>query len=97
MNAPMAANRGPLPERKAAMQNPVAEVRVKDRSWITPVFRVPTVRPLDGLVLPALHNPNLLYGPAYLLKGSKVVLTERHAKVRREGYRQTPDRQTSPS
>jgi hypothetical protein len=29
----------PLPERKALMQTLVAEIRVRDRSWIQPVFR----------------------------------------------------------
>lgn len=46
----------------------------------------PRTRSQVLLVPPALHNPNFFYGPAYLLRGSKVVLTERHAKVRREGY-----------
>jgi site-specific DNA recombinase len=36
---------GPLPERKALMQTLVVEIRVRDRSWIQPVFRVPIFRP----------------------------------------------------
>jgi hypothetical protein len=37
----LALQSGPLPERKALMQTLVAEIRVRDRSWIQPVFRVP--------------------------------------------------------
>jgi hypothetical protein len=36
----LALQSGPLPERKALMQTLVAEIRVRDRSWIQPVFRV---------------------------------------------------------
>jgi hypothetical protein len=43
---------GPLPERKAAMQSVVAEIKVRDRGHIKPVFRVPVFRPPYGLVLP---------------------------------------------
>jgi hypothetical protein len=35
----LALQSGPLPERKALMQTLVAEIRVRDRSWIQPVFR----------------------------------------------------------
>jgi site-specific DNA recombinase len=37
-------------QRKALLQTLVAEIRVKDRSWIQPVFRVPIFRPPSGLV-----------------------------------------------
>jgi hypothetical protein len=36
----LALQSGPLPERKALMQTLVAEIRVRDRSWIQPVSRV---------------------------------------------------------
>jgi len=36
---------GPLPERKAVMQTLVVEIRVRDWSWIQPVFKVPVFRP----------------------------------------------------
>ena len=36
----LALQSGPLPERKALMQTLVAEIQVRDRSWIQPVFRV---------------------------------------------------------
>ena len=43
---------GALPQRKALLQELVAEIRVDGRDSITPVFRVPetTVRLLDGVV-----------------------------------------------
>jgi site-specific DNA recombinase len=44
---------GPLPERKAAMQSVVVEIKVRDRGHIKPVFRVPVFRPPYGLVPPA--------------------------------------------
>lgn len=34
-----------------------------------------------------LHNTKLLDAGSYLVEGPKVALTERHAKVRRDGYR----------
>jgi hypothetical protein len=46
---------GPLPERKAAMQSVVAEIKVRDRGHIKPVFCVPVFRPPYGLVPPAGH------------------------------------------
>lgn len=39
-------------QRKALLQTLVAEIRVKDRSWIQPIFRVPIFRPPSGLVPP---------------------------------------------
>jgi hypothetical protein len=47
----LALQSGPLPERKALMQTLVAEIRVRDRSWIQPVFRV-GFRPPYGSVSP---------------------------------------------
>jgi hypothetical protein len=44
---------GALPERKAVMQAVVAEVRVRDRGHIQPVFRVPVIGPPYGSVPPA--------------------------------------------
>jgi hypothetical protein len=43
---------GPLPQRKALLQELVAEIRVEGRDSITPVFRVPDspVRVLDRVV-----------------------------------------------
>jgi hypothetical protein len=41
---------GELPDRKAVMQAVVAEIRVRDRGQIQPVFRVPVFRPPYGLV-----------------------------------------------
>jgi site-specific DNA recombinase len=43
---------GELPERKAAMQAVVAEIKVRDRGQIQPVFRVPIFGPPYGLVPP---------------------------------------------
>ncbi len=48
---------GPLPERKALMQTLVAEIRMRDRSWIQPVFKVPVFRPPYGLVVPTGFEP----------------------------------------
>ncbi len=48
---------GPLPERKVLMQTLVAEIRVRDRSWIQPVFKVPVFRPPYGLVVPTGFEP----------------------------------------
>jgi site-specific DNA recombinase len=48
---------GPLPERKALMQTLIAEIRVRDRSWIQPVFKVPVFRPPYGLVVPTGFEP----------------------------------------
>lgn len=53
----IALEAGPQPQRKAIMQSLVAEIRVKDRSWIQPVFRVPIFRPPSGLVPPAGVEP----------------------------------------
>jgi hypothetical protein len=47
----LALQSGPLPERKALMQTLVAEIRVRDRSWFQPVFRV-GFRPPYGSVSP---------------------------------------------
>jgi site-specific DNA recombinase len=44
---------GAPPERKAVMQAVVAEIRVRDRGHIEPVFRVPIFGPPYGLVPPA--------------------------------------------
>lgn len=44
-------------QRKALLQTLVAEIRVKDRSWIQPIFRVPIFRPPSGLVPPAGIEP----------------------------------------
>jgi site-specific DNA recombinase len=44
-------------QRKALLQTLVAEIRVKDRSWIQPVFRVPIFRPPSGSVPPAGIEP----------------------------------------
>jgi len=46
----LALQSGPLPERKALKQTLVVEIRVRDRSWIQPVFRVPVFRPPYGSV-----------------------------------------------
>ena len=53
----LALQSGPLPERKALMQTLVEEIRVRDRSWIQPVFRVPIFRPPYGSVPPAGIEP----------------------------------------
>jgi len=53
----LALQSGPLPERKALMQTLVAEIRVRDRSWIQPVFRVPVFRPPYGSVPPGGSAP----------------------------------------
>ena len=49
-DALQALGRGPLPQRKALMQSLIAEIRVQDRSRVTPVFRVPVFAPPEGLV-----------------------------------------------
>lgn len=83
-----ALQEGSLPQRKAILQRFVEEVRVTDRTHITPVFRVREVlAQLCGSVDSGLHNTNLFDAGSYLVEGPKVALTERHAKVRREGYR----------
>jgi len=43
---------GALPERKAVMQAVVAEIRVRDRGHIQPVFRVPVFGPPYGVGAP---------------------------------------------
>jgi hypothetical protein len=48
---------GELPERKAVMQAVVAEIRVRDRGQIQPVFRVPIIGPPYGLVPPGGIEP----------------------------------------
>jgi site-specific DNA recombinase len=48
-----ALDAGDHAQRKALLQTLVAEIRVKDRSWIQPVFRVTIFRPPSGLVPPA--------------------------------------------
>ncbi len=48
---------GPLPERKAVMQAVVAEIRVRDRGHVQPVFRVPVFGPPYGSVPPAGIEP----------------------------------------
>jgi hypothetical protein len=48
---------GALPERKAVMQAVVAEIRVRDRGHIQPVFRVPVFGPPYGSVPPAGIEP----------------------------------------
>ena len=48
---------GALPERKAVMQAVVAEIRVRDRGHIEPVFRVPVFGPPYGSVPPAGIEP----------------------------------------
>jgi site-specific DNA recombinase len=48
---------GALPERKAVMQAVVAEVRVRDRGHIQPVFRVPVFGPPYRSVPPAGIEP----------------------------------------
>jgi hypothetical protein len=48
---------GELSERKAVMQAVVAEIRVRDRGQIQPVFRVPIFGPPYGLVPPAGIEP----------------------------------------
>jgi site-specific DNA recombinase len=48
---------GAPPERKAVMQAVVAEIRVRDRGHIEPVFRVPIFGPPYGLVPPAGIEP----------------------------------------
>jgi hypothetical protein len=48
---------GELPERKAVTQAVVAEIRVRDRGQIQPVFRVPIFGPPYGLVPPAGIEP----------------------------------------
>ena len=48
---------GGLPQRKAAMQAVVAEIRVRDHTHIKPVFRVPIFRPPYGSVPPAGFEP----------------------------------------
>ncbi len=44
-------------QRKALLQTLVAEIRVKDRSWIQPVFYVPIFRPPSGSVPPTGLEP----------------------------------------
>ncbi|MCA1831303.1 MAG: recombinase family protein [Actinomycetota bacterium] len=51
-------------QRKALLATLVAEIRVKDRSWIQPIFRVPIFRPPSGLVAPAGFEPAI-----YTLRG----------------------------
>jgi chromosome segregation ATPase len=48
---------GALPERKAVMQAVVAEIKVRDRGHIQPVFRVPIFGPPYGLVPPTGIEP----------------------------------------
>jgi len=48
---------GAPPERKAVMEAVVAEIRVRDRGHIEPVFRVPIFGPPYGLVPPAGIEP----------------------------------------
>ena len=48
---------GPLPERKAVMQAVVAEIRVRDRGHVQPVFRVPVFGPPYGSVPPGGIEP----------------------------------------
>ena len=48
---------GALPERKAVMQAVVAEIRVRDRGHIQPVFRVPVFGPPYGSVPSAGIEP----------------------------------------
>jgi hypothetical protein len=55
----LALQSGPLPERKPLMQTLVAEIRVRDRGWIQPAFRVPVFRPPYGSVPPAGPVPHL--------------------------------------
>ncbi|HET7870025.1 MAG TPA: hypothetical protein VFM85_06875, partial [Actinomycetota bacterium] len=50
---------GAPPERKAVMQAVVAEVRVRDRDHIQPVFRVPVFGPPYGSVPPGGVGPDL--------------------------------------
>jgi hypothetical protein len=73
---------GELPERKAVMQAVVAEIRVRDRGQIQPVFRVPIFGPPYGLV-----HPTGQYSKKYpQVEGHMLRLSARHAKLRREGY-----------
>jgi hypothetical protein len=51
---------GALPEWKAVMQAVVAEIRVRDRGHIQPVFRVPILGPPYGLVLSGGTEPLLV-------------------------------------
>jgi hypothetical protein len=65
---------GALPERKAVMQGVVAEIRVRDRGHIQPVFRVPIFGPPYGSVPPAGIEPatrglGIRFGPTPDLGG----------------------------
>jgi site-specific DNA recombinase len=77
----LALRSGPLPERKALMQTLVEEIRVRDRNWIQPVFRVPVFRPPYGSVLPTGQKSK----KCPQVEGHMVRLSARHAKIRREG------------
>ncbi len=48
---------GPVPQRKVLLQQFVEEIRVKDRSWIQAIYRVPIFRPPSASVLPTGFEP----------------------------------------
>lgn len=73
---------GALPERKAVMQAVVAEIRVRDRGHIQPVFRVPILGPPHGLVHPTGQKSK----GCLQVDGHAVHLSGRHAKLRVDGY-----------
>ncbi|MGH7802887.1 MAG: recombinase family protein, partial [Candidatus Binatia bacterium] len=52
-----ALDAGSVAQRKALLQQLVVEIRVKDRSWIQPTFRVPIFRPPSGSVRPEGFEP----------------------------------------
>ncbi len=72
---------GAPPERKAVMQAVVAEIRVRDRGHIEPVFRVPIFGPPYRLVHPTGQKSKKY--PQ--VEGHVLHLSARHAKLRREG------------
>jgi hypothetical protein len=71
-----------LPERKAVTQAVVAEIRVRDRGHVQPVFRVPVFGPPYRSVHPT-GQKSTKYPQ---VEGHVLRLSARHAKIRREGY-----------
>jgi hypothetical protein len=65
------------------MQTLIVEIRVRDRSWIQLVFRVPILRPPYSSVVLRGQNPKKY--PQ--VEGLRVGVTKRHGKVRRDRYR----------
>ena len=70
--AELILSNGLLPQRKALLQELVAEIRVEGRGSITPVFRVPDppVRVLDTVVGCSLRNAN----PGPVVVGPRIAL-----------------------